>query len=270
MSTQMAQEIAEQPEAVRRTLDALLPLRADLPRLLAGRRRVLFAARGTSDNAAIYGRYLLETHAGVLGGPASPPASPPTTAPGSTSPTRRGRAVSQSGATEEIVATQAWARGLRRGHRRGHQRRRLAAGRGGRPRAGDRRPGPRSPCPPPRPTSPSWSRWPRSAPRSRPTPPPSTPTWTGCPTRSSALLGDRAGVDEAVAALRDADVHRRVRARPDDGHRARDRAQARGDLPAAGARLLVRRPAPRPDLGGDRGDGRRAGGRARRPAAVGR
>jgi glucosamine--fructose-6-phosphate aminotransferase (isomerizing) len=108
MSTRMAQEIAEQPEAVRRTWAALEPLRPDLATLLAGRRRVLFAARGTSDNAAIYGRYLLETHAGVLGGLASP----------SVATHYRARldlrdtvvvSTSQSGATEEIVATQAWA-----------------------------------------------------------------------------------------------------------------------------------------------------------------
>ncbi len=69
MTTQMAREIAEQPEAARRTLDALLPLRPELRRLAEGRRRVLFVARGSSDNAAIYGRYLLETHAGVERGP---------------------------------------------------------------------------------------------------------------------------------------------------------------------------------------------------------
>jgi glucosamine--fructose-6-phosphate aminotransferase (isomerizing) len=105
----MAQEIAEQPAAVRRTLAALLPLRPELAGLFAGRRRVLFAARGSSDNAAIYGRYLLETHALVSGGLLSP----------SVATHYRSRldlsdslvvSVSQSGETEEIVATQAWAR----------------------------------------------------------------------------------------------------------------------------------------------------------------
>ena len=84
---------------------------------------MLFAARGSSDNAAIYGRYLLETHAGVLGGLVSP----------SVATHYRARldlsdavvvSVSQSGATEEIVATQEWARALRRGDGGGHQRRR--------------------------------------------------------------------------------------------------------------------------------------------------
>ena len=107
--TRMAQEIAEQPDAVRRTLAALLPLRPALAELFAGRRRVLFAARGSSDNAAIYGRYLLETHAQVSGGLLSP----------SVATHYDSRldlsdavvvSVSQSGETEEIVATQAWAR----------------------------------------------------------------------------------------------------------------------------------------------------------------
>jgi len=107
--TQMAREIAEQPEAVRRTLDALLPRREALRALADGRRRVLFAARGSSDNAAVYGRYLLETHAGVVGGLASP----------SIATHYRSRldltdtlvvCVSQSGATAEIVATEEWAR----------------------------------------------------------------------------------------------------------------------------------------------------------------
>src|SRR5687768_7969051 len=107
--TQMAREIAEQPDAVRRTLAALLPQRQALRSLGEGRRRVLFAARGSSDNAAVYGRYLLETHAHVVGGLASP----------SIATHYRSRldlddtlvvCVSQSGATEEIVATEAWAR----------------------------------------------------------------------------------------------------------------------------------------------------------------
>jgi len=109
MTTRMAQEIAEQPEAVRATLEALLPLREQVHELADGRRQVLFVARGTSDNAAVYGRYLLETHAGVLAALAAP----------SVATHYRRRldlsdvvtvSVSQSGATEEIVETQTWAR----------------------------------------------------------------------------------------------------------------------------------------------------------------
>lgn len=109
MSTRMAEEIAEQPDAVRRTLDALLPQRAALAALAQGRRRVLFAARGSSDNAAVYGRYLLETHAGVLGGLLSPSVATHYHARLDLSDSVV-VAISQSGATEEIVATQEWAR----------------------------------------------------------------------------------------------------------------------------------------------------------------
>ncbi len=109
MSSQMAREIAEQPDAVRRTLAALRPCRPALAELCKGRRRVLFAARGSSDNAAIYGRYLLETHAGVPGGLLSP-----SVATHYDTPLDLGDSVvvsvSQSGATDEIVTTQAWAR----------------------------------------------------------------------------------------------------------------------------------------------------------------
>lgn len=109
MRGHMAREIAEQPEAVRRTLEHLLPLRADLRSRFEGRRRVLFVARGSSDNAAIYGRYLLEVAAGVSAGLAAP----------SVATHYRSRldlsdalvvSVSQSGSTQEIVESQAWAR----------------------------------------------------------------------------------------------------------------------------------------------------------------
>jgi glutamine---fructose-6-phosphate transaminase (isomerizing) len=107
--TRMAQEIAEQPAAIARTLDALLPQRDALRRLATGRRQVLLVARGTSDNAAAYARYLLEIHAGIgttLGAPSL------ATHYG----IRRDLTdtlvvcLSQSGETEEIVATQRWAR----------------------------------------------------------------------------------------------------------------------------------------------------------------
>jgi glucosamine--fructose-6-phosphate aminotransferase (isomerizing) len=105
----MAAEIAEQPAAARRTLDHLLPERERLRALGADRRRVLMVARGSSDNAAIYGRYLLEVAAGVPAGLAAPSVA-----------THYGArldlsdslvvSVSQSGATAEIVETQQWAR----------------------------------------------------------------------------------------------------------------------------------------------------------------
>lgn len=107
--TRMAAEIAEQPEAARRTIEHLAAQQPRLRALAEGRRRVLLVARGSSDNAAIYGRYLLEVHAGIPGALAAP----------SVATHYRSRldlsdsvvvSVSQSGATAEIVETQEWAR----------------------------------------------------------------------------------------------------------------------------------------------------------------
>ena len=104
----MLTEIREQPAALRRTLDALLPLESEVAALAARTRQVLFIARGSSDAAALYGRYLCEVGAGRLATPASPSVA-----------TRYRRrldldgvlavALSQSGRTEEIVQTLAWA-----------------------------------------------------------------------------------------------------------------------------------------------------------------
>jgi glucosamine--fructose-6-phosphate aminotransferase (isomerizing) len=106
--TRMAAEIHEQPAAVQRTLDALLPLEPAVAELAARTRQVLFIARGSSDAAALYGRYLCEVGAGRLATPASPSVA-----------TRYRRrldldgvlavALSQSGRTEEIVETLSWA-----------------------------------------------------------------------------------------------------------------------------------------------------------------
>jgi glutamine---fructose-6-phosphate transaminase (isomerizing) len=106
--TIMAAEIAEQPEAVARTLDALRPARTELARLGANARQVLFLARGSSDNAATYGRYLCEVHAGRAASLGAP----------SLATHYRARtnldgvlavALSQSGETEEIVEALRWA-----------------------------------------------------------------------------------------------------------------------------------------------------------------
>jgi glucosamine--fructose-6-phosphate aminotransferase (isomerizing) len=105
----MGQEIAEQPAALRATIDALLPRRAEAARLAGDCREVLFIGRGTSDNAAVYGTYLIQAYAGKLATLASP----------SIATTYRSRldlsgvlavALSQSGRTQEIVETLAWAR----------------------------------------------------------------------------------------------------------------------------------------------------------------
>jgi glutamine---fructose-6-phosphate transaminase (isomerizing) len=107
--TRMRTEIAEQPAALRATIGALLPRAADAAALARDTRQVLLIARGTSDNAAVYGSYLIQAHAGRLATLASP----------SIATTYRSRvdlsgvlavALSQSGRTEEIVETLAWAR----------------------------------------------------------------------------------------------------------------------------------------------------------------
>ncbi|GAA4222001.1 glucosamine--fructose-6-phosphate aminotransferase (isomerizing) [Streptosporangium album] len=109
MTTKMRSEIAEQPAALRATLDALLPRVAEVERLAGQTRQLLFIARGTSDNAAVYGRYLAEAHTGRLSTLAAP----------SIATTYRRKldldgvlavALSQSGRTEEIVETLAWAK----------------------------------------------------------------------------------------------------------------------------------------------------------------
>ncbi|MBA8954743.1 SIS domain-containing protein [Actinomadura namibiensis] len=109
MSTsRMRAEIGEQPGALRRTLEGLLPRVGDIADLARETRQVLFIARGSSDNAAVYGRYLVESHAGRLATLAAP----------SIATTYRRKvdldgvlavAISQSGKTEEIVQTMEWA-----------------------------------------------------------------------------------------------------------------------------------------------------------------
>ncbi|MEU9886811.1 SIS domain-containing protein [Sphaerisporangium sp. NPDC051011] len=109
MTTNMRSEIAEQPAALRATLDALLPRVDEVKGLAGGTRQLVFIARGTSDNAAVYGRYLIEAHAGRMSSLAAP----------SIATTYKRKldlsgvlavALSQSGKTEEIVDTLAWAK----------------------------------------------------------------------------------------------------------------------------------------------------------------
>jgi len=107
-TSRMRTEIAEQPAALRRTLDSLLSQVPDIAGLARDARQVLFIARGSSDNAAVYGHYLTEVHTGRLATLASP----------SIATTYKKRldltgvlavAISQSGRTAEIVETLDWA-----------------------------------------------------------------------------------------------------------------------------------------------------------------
>jgi glutamine---fructose-6-phosphate transaminase (isomerizing) len=104
----MRAEIAEQPAALRATIEDLLPRAGEATALARDTRQVLLIARGTSDNAAVYGSYLIQAYAGRLATLASP----------SIATVYRSRidlsgvlavALSQSGRTEEIVETLAWA-----------------------------------------------------------------------------------------------------------------------------------------------------------------
>lgn len=107
-TTLMASEVAEQPAALERTLDALLPLRERLRELAGDARDVLLVARGSSDNAAVYGRYLLEVHARRRAALAAPSIATHYAARLDLSDALV-VSVSQSGGTQEIVDTQAWA-----------------------------------------------------------------------------------------------------------------------------------------------------------------
>ena len=108
--TQMAREIAEQPAALERTLGTLLPRRAEIARLARGRHRLLLIARGSSDNAAIYARYLAEVHAGVPSSLAAPSVATLYDARLDLHDTVT-IGVSQSGSTQEIVEALDWAKG---------------------------------------------------------------------------------------------------------------------------------------------------------------
>lgn len=63
----MLKEIAEQPEALARTLGAESKAMARLGRSLEQKppRLIILVARGSSDNAALFGRYLLELDTGI-------------------------------------------------------------------------------------------------------------------------------------------------------------------------------------------------------------
>jgi len=105
----MRTEIMEQPGVLRATIDALLPQAAQVEAVARQTRQVLFFARGTSDNAAVYGSYLIQTAGGRLATLGSP----------SVATTYHARidlsgvlvvGLSQSGRTQEIAETLSWAR----------------------------------------------------------------------------------------------------------------------------------------------------------------
>jgi len=107
--THMRAEILAQPAALRATIDALLPRTAELAELARRTRQVLFFARGTSDNAAVYGTYLIQTAAGRLASLGSPSVATTYHAKVDLSGTLV-VGLSQSGRTQEIIETLDWAK----------------------------------------------------------------------------------------------------------------------------------------------------------------
>jgi glutamine---fructose-6-phosphate transaminase (isomerizing) len=105
-------EIAEQPKVVARLLEAGWPEARTLARPLAAAEHLTIAARGSSDNAATYGKYLFESLAGLVTALAAPSLvtryrTPPSFARGAVI------GISQSGAAPDVAAVLAEARAVR-------------------------------------------------------------------------------------------------------------------------------------------------------------
>ena len=105
-------EIAEQPTVIRRLLEIGWPEARTLSRPLAAAEHLTIAARGSSDNAATYGKYLFESLAGLVTALAAPSLvtryrTPPTFARGAVI------GISQSGAAPDVAAVLAEARAAR-------------------------------------------------------------------------------------------------------------------------------------------------------------
>ncbi|MEU8513612.1 SIS domain-containing protein [Kitasatospora sp. NPDC048722] len=102
----MAAEMAEQPAVLQRILDEGAPKIREVAAEIAGRnpRFVLLTARGTSDNAALYAKYLIEI---LLGKPAGLTSMSTTTAYGATPDLTDCLVitVSQSGGSPDLVAS---------------------------------------------------------------------------------------------------------------------------------------------------------------------
>ena len=102
-------EIAEQPGVVQRLLDEGGPEARRYATHLARARHLTLVARGSSDNAATYGKYLFESVAGIVTASAAPSLITRYHAP----PDFRGGAVigiSQSGSSPDVAAVVAAAR----------------------------------------------------------------------------------------------------------------------------------------------------------------
>ena len=105
----MRREIAEQPATVAATLAALHPLTDEIGQLARDRGHVLLYGRGTSGNAALYGRYLIEKTSGRVAALGTPSLA---TLYGARPDLSDALVVvcSQSGATTEMIDVAGWAR----------------------------------------------------------------------------------------------------------------------------------------------------------------
>jgi glutamine---fructose-6-phosphate transaminase (isomerizing) len=107
----MGREIGEIPAVVQRVVDDSGQLAAAAAAIArAGPRWIMIAGRGTSDHAAVYAQYLLETHLGLPTGLVKPSV---TTVYGTALDWRGGLvlAISQSGQSPDVVAVVEAARG---------------------------------------------------------------------------------------------------------------------------------------------------------------
>ena len=238
----MRQEIEQQPAALRATIDALLPRRAEVAALAAQTRQVLFIARGTSDNAAVYGSYLIQAYAGRLATLAAAVDRDHVPEPG--------RPVRRAGRRPVPVRPYRGDRrdaglgaGLRRADAGDHQRRRARRW-PRRPRSrSSPRPGRSERCRRPRRSPPSSPRWPcsRSASGPRWTPASWQPRPTPSPT--SWPVAARSGADRRRAG----EGAGRGGVRPRHGLRGRAGAgaEAQGSVLPARDGPVLRRPAAR-------------------------
>jgi len=106
----MLTEIRQQPAALAATLGAVRPMHQELRQVARPTDRVVLFARGSSDTAATYGRYLLEIIAGRPAALGAPSVATLYRSPLDLS-TTLAVLCSQSGQTSELVEVADWARG---------------------------------------------------------------------------------------------------------------------------------------------------------------
>jgi len=109
VTSQMLTEIRQQPAALAATLSAVRSLHQELRQLAQPTDRVALFARGSSDTAATYGRYLLEIITGLPAALGAPSVATLYHSPLDLS-TTLAVMCSQSGQTAELVEVADWAR----------------------------------------------------------------------------------------------------------------------------------------------------------------